>query len=314
MTKSSFHLIYAPPGHGKTTGLLTLFRELEVGLVFLSPLRAIAEEVFKRAQAQGLEVQWRALNAPKQKTFVVSTFESFKPELFDPKRFIFVIDEVHLIYYWGEDFRPRLFESFYDLAELGGVVMGLTASLAPTLYPRFKADIMMGFDEFHLYDLGGGELLFRPKFSWGLTLLSVAEQLMMIALTLKFYRGRALIFCRTRAEVAWVSEFLERRHLRVASCLGGEVEQFLAQCHTQGEPQVIVATTVLSHGVNLGAIRLVCFLSQVDKSDFYLQMCARGGRDGGGFVVVHRQHRRLTSLGPELLILPFIKLLSWATL
>lgn len=314
MRKSSFHLIYAPPGFGKTTGLLSLFRELEVGLVFLSPLRAIAEEVFTRAREQGLEVQWRALAAPKQKTFVVSTFESFRSELFDPHRFIFVIDEVHLIYYWGEEFRPRLFESFYDLAALGGVVIGLTASLAPTLFTRFKADILVGFDEFQLNDLGGGELLFKPKFSWGLAFLSMAEQLMMLALALRFYRGRVLIFCRTRSEVAWVSEYLKRRHLRVASCLGGEVENFLTLCRTLGEPQVIVATTVLSHGVNLGAIRLVCFLSPVDKSDFYLQMCARGGRDGGGFVVMHRQRRNITSLVLEVLIWPFIKLLSWATL
>ena len=313
MQESSLHLIYAPPGFGKTTGLMEVFEKTSLSLVFLSPLRAIAEEVLERALARGHCVQWGGKSAPDKKTFIASTFESFSSREFNADHFLFVIDEFHLIYYWGDDFRPRLFETYYCLAAMGATLLALSATIMPSLFERVKQDALIAFDQFYYYDLGGGTLLYKPKYELNMKLFSRAEQLKLLSLYLKFSGKRALVFCSRRQDVLKVRARLREEGLLCAHCLGGGVQDFLADTRRQ-EPQVIVATSVLSHGVNLGAIRLVCFLDPVENNDFYLQMLARGGRDGGGFIVVQRQTVSIAGFLLQLILWPFIKLLCHATL
>lgn len=310
MKRNFFSLIYAPPGYGKTTGLLALFETLELSLVFISPLRAIAEEVYKRAQDQGFKVQWKGNGAPPadDKTFVVTTFESLNLGQFPPEKFLFVIDEFHLIYYWGRDFRPKLFETYYDLAAMGASVVGLTATLGDEIRSQVFSDAMGAFDESHFLDLGGGTLLFRPKFQFNFSLINSAAQLHLIAIALSLKCLPTVVFCSQRRNVSNVVAFFRRRGFSAIGCVGGEVEKFRADLEAKGQPQIIVATSVLGHGVNLKGIRLVCFLDKVDKPDFYLQMMARGGRDGKGFAVFGRQKGSLFSKALEILLYPLIRL------
>lgn len=282
-----------------------------MGLVFISPLRAIAEEVYQRAQDHGLKVQWKGNKAPpaNEKTFVVTTFESLNLAQFHPEQFLFVIDEFHLIYYWGRDFRPKLFETYYDLATMGASVVGLTATLGDEIRAQVFSDAINAFDESYFLDLGGGTLLFQPKFQFHFSLIKGSSQLHLLALALSIKCLPTVVFCSQRRNVSDIVSFFKRRGFSVVGCVGGEVEKFRAELAAKGQPQIIVATSVLGHGVNLKGIRLVCFLDRVSNPDFYLQMMARGGRDGRGFAVLGRQKGTLLSKALEVLIYPFIKLL-----
>lgn len=289
---SSLHFVFAPPGYGKTTGLMRIFQESGVSLVFLSPLRAIAEEVRVRAEKAGHYTQWGARRLPPsevQQAFICSTFENFCPEVFNENEYLFVIDEFHLLFYW-EGFRPLLLEGLYDLACMKAKVLALSATMKDELFCRVREEVCLGFDHFYLHDLGGGSLLYGPKQSFAFHFQNPFEQLITSALYLKLTGKRAIFFVSKRHHVSLVVGFLKKMRIRALGCVGGEAADFQLEWYRENY-QVVVATTVLSHGVNLGEIRLANFLYEVSCEDFYLQMLARAGRDGRGFIVMHRQGR-----------------------
>jgi superfamily II DNA or RNA helicase len=102
---------------------------------------------------------------------------------------------------------------------------------------------------------------------------------------LKPEQGTGLIFCQYREEVRhWESKLLSLG-FRCWSCVGGEAQGFSTLVRTQLPPDFIIATTVLSHGVNLPRISRVFFTYPVKNRDFWIQMVARGGRKGEPFDV-----------------------------
>ncbi len=289
----SLHFIFAPPGFGKTTGLLQIFRDSGVSLVFLSPLRAIAEEVRVRAECEGFLTQWGARRAPEfqmKQVFICATFESFEPQYFDSRKYLFVIDEFHLLFYW-ESFRPLLLEKLYALSAMNANVLALSATMKKELFSRATNELCLGFNQFYFHDLGGGRLLHHPDQMFSFQFLSPFEELMMCALYLKVTQTKGIIFVSHRHQVPLVVNFLQKMRFSAIGCVGGHAQTFHQQW-TGRDYQVVVATTVLSHGVNLGALRLACFLYPVSCEDFYLQMLARAGRDGRGFIVMHRQGQK----------------------
>jgi superfamily II DNA or RNA helicase len=54
---------------------------------------------------------------------------------------------------------------------------------------------------------------------------------------------------------------------------------------SQPNPDFIISTTVLSHGVNLPKIEKLFFTYKVENPDLWIQMVARGGRKGEEFQV-----------------------------
>ncbi len=260
-----------------------------------------------RATKEGFLTCWGAREAPAKNLpphFICSTLESFSPEAFSAEDYLIVIDEFHLLFYW-DHFRPHLLETLYALAAMNAKVLALSATMKEELFIRVRADMCTGFDRFVLYDLGGNTLLFNPSKKISFHFATPFEQLIASALYLKIKRQKAIIFCPRRPDVEKVLSILERFGIKALGCVGGEAKSF-QKAWNLGDYQVVVATTVLSHGVNLVAIRVALFLYQVSCEDFYLQMLARAGRDGKGFIVMHRQHRDLR----ELALLPLIKLIA----
>ena len=95
--------------------------------------------------------------------------------------------------------------------------------------------------------------------------------------------GVKLVFCPYRNQVKELEEKLKAGGLNVLSCVGGESSEFTQKLLTIKNLDVIVATSVVSHGVNLPAIAKIYFLQKIENSDFYLQMVGRGGRGGEEF-------------------------------
>src|SRR5690606_2006907 len=94
-----------------------------------------------------------------------------------------------------------------------------------------------------------------------------------------------LLFCKYRSEVEEYTKKYSQKY-SLLSCVGGETKDFsLSLANSEAAPKLIIATTCLSHGVNLPLIARIYFTYLVEDLDFYTQMVGRGGRKGEVFEV-----------------------------
>jgi superfamily II DNA helicase RecQ len=261
--KNNLLVLTAPPASGKTYLIENLSRDLGQELLVISPLRALANEC---------QAKWGD-------TICVMT-----PEEWSGKKKIspiVVLDEFHLFFYWGDTFRPRMWEAFYELVQAAELVIVLTATLTPEMLEWMK-DSHCQFDQRLWIDHGNQRLRNRPTRYYRIENRTWME---MLILENPPNCGTHLIFCQYRTEVQKWERQLRERGYRVWSCMGGEAAAFSVRSRVESSPDFIVATTVLSHGVNLPAISRIYFLYRVQDINFLIQMVARGGRRGEEFEV-----------------------------
>jgi len=242
----------APPAAGKTHLITRLIGELEEAPLFISPLRALANECL---------VKWG-------ETCVVMTPEEWLcKQISSP---VVVIDEFHLFFYWGNSFRPKMWEAFYGLVEKAELVIVLTATYE------------CHFQGMTWVDHGNQRLKNKPvKYVKARSSKWIADYIM----NADHSSGVNLIFCGYRTEVQKWEELLKSKGFSAWGCVGGEASAFSLKVQTETPPQFIIATTVLSHGVNLPDISRIFILYEIKNLDFWIQMVARGGRRGEDFEV-----------------------------
>ncbi len=281
-------IITAPPGWGKTYMLLKAIKESQTKVVFIFPLRALCDEVYLSALKSKIEVlNVRTQNdyelfSQKQFQLVLSTPETYREGAFDAS-YVHILDEMHLFFYWGESFRERMIESFMGITSREFPLILLTATLSNELKEKLVEDLERNYQKIYQLDMGNQQLknipekiYFYPKFmkSW-----------MEDDYKFSSKQGVSLVFCRYREEVKSIAEELKALGYRVLSCVGGEAAQFISQLQQISYLDFIVATSVVSHGVNLPRISRVYISYHVENIDFYLQMLGRGGRQGQEFQV-----------------------------
>lgn len=257
---NTFLLLTAPPASGKTYWIERFYEQLGQKILVISPLKALALE---------LEEKW-------QGKISVRTPESFllKPE----SACVVIFDEWHLLFYWGDSFRDLMWQAFYQLSSESELCIGLTATFNDEIRQRVKE--WMHFDQFLWVDQGNQTLKYRP---WEITRF-ISANLHQDFIYLQAPQKTQLIFCEYRQVVAEWERALRKEGFEVISCVGGETEEFSKKLLGR-RFDFIISTTCLSHGVNLPIIEAVHFTYQLDNLDFWLQMCARGGRDGSPFRV-----------------------------
>lgn len=255
-------ILTAPPASGKTFWIDTFAEHYDGELVVISPLRALADECKDKWEGR----------------IKVETSEEWLIKRTPAKVAIF--DEFHLNFYWGDSFRPLLWECFYELAYHADLVIVLTATLSLPMinaienFSHFTSKIWCDVGNQTLKNFPAKYLLAPSKF-W---LASLIEQDQMPA-------GVKLLFCQYRDEVKQWGKKLEAMGLVVWTCVGGEAKEMRGKMSSGVTPDYIVSTTVLSHGVNLPRLSAVIFLYPVENPDFWIQMVARGGRKGEEYVV-----------------------------
>jgi ATP-dependent DNA helicase RecQ len=256
-------ILTAPPASGKTHLIENLIQQFRETPLVISPLRALANECF---------IKWGP-------TCAVATPEEWLNK--KRKSNIIIFDEFHLYFYWGDSFRPSMWEAFFEATQSAELVVLLTATLTAEMLKEIK---LFGcqFDQMIWVNHGNQQLKYMPKRYTRAYDLKWMERLIESDLS-SF--GTSLIFCPYRADVEKWEKRLISRGKTVWSCVGGEAHLFSQKCQTETPPQFIVATTVLSHGVNLPTISQIFFLYPVRNLDFWIQMVARGGRRGESFVV-----------------------------
>lgn len=294
LDQDSSVLFLAPTGWGKTTLLLELTKKSSKSIVYLSPLRALANEFYIRSLEYGL----RSF-APKTKKELNQSMRAgidFKlyiltAELLDDRAVetlladkIIVFDEFHLFYYWGQTFRPKLLE-IYDIVAMVGLPALLLTATASEEVRSFWEESARFQENRILMNLGNQKIKKEPKRfffvlkkQWALSHLEVAPP------------GVKLVFCQYRKEAKQLAQQFRLKGYSTLSCVSGEVEQFQKELSDK-ERRVekidyIFCTSTLSHGVNLPEIACLYILYKVGNLDLWLQMAGRAGRRGEDFLLV----------------------------
>lgn len=309
--KSTFTVLIAPPAWGKTTRILDLYDDYLDLLIFVSPLRALANEFYARCyngvrDAYILKCHSEVRNLSEKffnsdKAIIVITPELANDYFFslayeNRSRITFVIDEFHLFYYWGDSFRPALWEFCMAMANLESPILGLTATFNKKMLDRFNRDFDCAVDYKFIIDCGNQQLInyptkmyyFSPYFRFSKKVFSHLFIKLLIKSAKKVKNdkdGVMLFFCKYRSEVDNWLRFCENKNIKAIGCKGGEVEYFLSKLDEAEDLVCIFSTSTLSHGVNLPIISKIFISYPLENLDFWIQFVGRGGRDGSKYEV-----------------------------
>lgn len=299
---NSFTLLLAPPAWGKTTLILDLFTLKKRHFLFISPLRALNMEFAERSKwslktyvgksKKDVEKNLPQFFKEKRALFILT------PELIDDhllyqlnknlKDPLIIFDEFHLFYYWGHNFRPIMWESLLGLLVLNAEFLAMTATFDEKILKDWKKEFLFQFDSINLINIGNQTLRFYPKnYFWYPTFLKKIFVKHFLECLKKKEKGKGtyLYFCRYRHEIDFWPSYLKRLNLVAIGCKGGDVPTFLKELHQFPHVDCIFATSTLSHGVNLPPISKVFISYPLKNIDFWIQMMARGGRDGSPYEV-----------------------------
>ena len=282
-------IITAPPGWGKTYKLLNAITQASTKVCFIFPLRALCEEVYLQAHSRKIE----CVNLRTQEDFevvhkikpklVITTPEMLNHVIDSLEEYIFIIDEAHLFFYWGDSFRQKLNEIYFEILSRTLPVLFLSATMSESLKSRLEMDLNYNYTDIYHLNFGNQILKNYP------TKIYFYPKRIQLWLKDEIYYGKTcgvqVIFCEFRNQVKCISKDLENRGFSTLSCVGGEAKEFSEILNTGFIPDFIVATSVISHGVNLPMIKKIFFLYKVENLDFYLQMVGRGGRTGDFFEI-----------------------------
>lgn len=300
---SQFTLLTAPVASGKTKLVVEFYQDHQFKVVFVSPLRALANEVYHKLAKQEKNIFLAGGEAPlveimtsflnSRKGFFIATMELLSEDFLDAcslqnEKIIFILDEFHLFYHWGESFRPVLHDRFLAILDTQSPVLGITATMSHDLLLKLKDDLNYHYDFWFHIDYGNHKLHREPKKIHYFNQLNpqLFNRTMWQELRLKDTHEIFLVFCSYRSEVDELVARSKRMGLKSLGCVGGEVESFLLGLEAVGtDLDCIFSTTTLSHGVNLPQIKKVFINYQVKDYDFWLQMVGRGGRLGGEYEV-----------------------------
>ena len=301
---SCFTLLTAPVASGKTRMVVEFYHESDFKIIYLSPLRALANEVFANLQKReekhvflaggelGLsEVMEKFIQA--RKAFLVTTAELLTEEFIEElcrleQKVLFVIDEFHLFYHWGEDFRPVLHDRFLAILNFYFPILAVTATMSEEVMNKMKKDLSYYQDFWIHLDYGNHKLHREPSAMLSFKGLKphYIQKAFWREIRQKNDNEIFLYFCAYRSQVDEFVDRARRLGFKSLGCVGGEVENFLEAVKvSEGKIDCIFSTTTLSHGVNLPEIRKVFIDYEVKNYDFWLQMVGRGGRQGSQYQV-----------------------------
>lgn len=299
LVKNQSHsaIIIAPTGWGKTSLVFDLCKRDKV--VFISPLRIIAEEVYDRAKKTlntfYLKNSEDVLAFCRSKRgLLVTTVEKVLQfqELLYGRELLFVLDEFHLFWLW-QSFRPSLEEILMGVCSHSERLMALSATFGPELIERAGGYFHGHYIKQHVIDLSKSQpskKVLRDRCTF---YLSKKRFLKMASFIIQRDGINSLYFVRSRKEVDFVGEYFRRQGLNVLTCKGGQVGQFYEELTKACSPFVIVSTSALSHGANLPVLRNVFISYSVSASEMFYQMKGRGGRDNKGFSFYHRNQGQI---------------------
>ena len=209
------------------------------------------------------------LNNP---TFLIDV----RPHLFSTIGLL-VIDEVHCISDWGHDFRPdyrRLRDIAADLPA-GTPVLGTTA----TANDRVVDDVRDQLG--HELDIYRGTLERESLSLHVLAMPNKAERMAWLAHHVPRLPGAGIVYCLTISDAETVGEWLTAAGIRAATYTGPtphEERLTIEAALSDGEVDVVVATSALAMGYDNPHIEFVVHYQTPGSPIAYYQQVGRAGR------------------------------------
>lgn len=265
MSTHDLLILTSPPASGKTYWISEFQKETRSkDILVISPLRALADECRSK---------WGDL-------ITVMTPEEWLSKKVMKR--IVIVDEFHLFFYWGDTFRPLMWEMFYEVSTNAQLTVLLTATLSQEMIQEISL-FRCQFDSLSYIDCGNRSLKYPPK-----VYLKAPSKIWIKDVIFQEEKASSvkLIFCKYRTEVFQWEKELSEKGFSCVTCVGGESKHMAARLKEVPRPDFIIATTVLSHGVNLPMISKIFFTYKTENIDFWVQMTARGGRKGEEYIVV----------------------------
>ncbi len=301
-------ILVAPTGAGKTTFLLELFEKSDQSILYLSPLRALADECYARVEGRFGKAKAIRINKSEhfekfsndlekyKKRFAVATIEHIHNGYLEhlaksSSRLVIILDESHLVFHWGQGFRPHLYECYYEIRSLCFKLISLTATLSDEQSVLYKEYVELIDEATLVVNLGNYGLKTLPQKInfYHETQKKYIYKDFWRKLNSKKNNETFLVFVAFRNEVDELIEILKRQGVCAIGCVSGEVDRFKNDLlnieNNKMNPDVIVATTCLSHGVNLPSLSAVFLFYPIQHRDFWVQMVGRAGRRGETFEV-----------------------------
>ncbi|MBL7663595.1 MAG: hypothetical protein JNM93_00565 [Bacteriovoracaceae bacterium] len=285
-------LFLAPPAWGKTHLLLGLFQERSFVWLFISPLRALAnefEEKLKQADFKVVNVR-SDLREMTTEFIYITTPESF-PELSDchiKAPIVVVWDEFHLNYLW-EDFRPKLMDFFHELSGYEHHLLALSATFSEENLQRWEQEVRLNYDDNYVFNIGNLLLKNHPVqvYYYPEHQRPLLEEMIKLQMKMKKPDEVYLVFVAYREEVNRWLNWGEKHGKNFIGAKGGRVANFIQELSSSQNLDGIITTTVLSHGVNLPQIKKIFITYPVKNLSLWIQMVGRGGRKGENFELYH---------------------------
>jgi len=292
-------LLTAPPGWGKTQKIIDWHQQNECSIVYISPLRALTNEFEKRCISLERVLRpkksedWMVFFKSKKNMLLIVTAEQLteqKLQELQSKRILYVIDEIHLFYYWGESFRHRLLEIWMGLASEDNCIVAMTATIEKALYDKLIHEAFNNFEQVYHVDQGRNQFQTLPA-----KVVQYPQKKWMnaeIKAQLRTKRSKPLlVFVSYRSSVELWLSWAQKNSIRAIGCVGGQAQIFSEHIENH-QWQLIVATSVLSHGVNLPSVAEVFITYPIELTEFWYQMAGRGGRRGEQFKLHHMNKER----------------------
>lgn len=306
----SFTLLLAPPAWGKTRLIFSIFAEQRRPIFFVAPLKAVAWQFYQSAREENFpayfpqsrgEVQqlwpkfrqetaafW-VITLERLAEFMLEGYCSSTPSLFPAASLLplIVLDEFHLYYQWGDDFRPIMWEKAMLCGNSGLPILGLSGTMAQTYLARWQEDFKEVCHPLTVLNLGNFALKFWPQ---KITIFPRASRAAfkrrwlaeVLAAQSRQRPFTFLYFCPYREEVDNWLDFCQRWHIKALGCVGGKVDQFMEHL-ALARPECIFSTIALGHGVNLPPLDQIYLGLSLPTAASWWQMVGRGGRRGENY-------------------------------
>lgn len=313
-------LVVFPTGLGKSLIYMIAAQILNGITLVVSPLIALMNDQVEYLRSRGItackfdgtmsvdevhEESERLLSGTIKILFVSPerfNNENFRKLLSKLQISLFVVDEAHCISEWGHSFRPEYLRlsKFADLSK-AQVRLALTA----TATTRVADDILLRLNIerdnlIRLPSLRKNLHLIVSKFPYSLVNSVNYEQKHNQLMEMLSHRrtstgvnegGATIVYVHRQKLAETLASDLSSRGFNCRSYHGGmdvinrtQVEDWFlsrqAQDQTQGQGQIVVATTAFGMGIDRGDIRCVVHFDLPRSIEDYVQGAGRAGRDG----------------------------------
>ena len=195
----------------------------------------------------------------------------------------FVIDEVHCVSSWGQDFRKDYLE-LKCLKRLYPKVPLL--ALTATATEKVKDDIAerLGITNRVIYFQSSFN---RPNLFYEIRNKKQIKNMqkdMANLIKTRFKQKCGIVYCLTRKECETTAEVLKRNHGVKCDYYHGDLaytkRQEIQAAWMENDIQVIIATIAFGMGINKRDVRFVIHAAAPKSLEGYVQECGRAGRDG----------------------------------